>query len=98
MCMGGGVCVCTCHVRVWGGISNRKRKGNVFSPCRKFHPCHGTLIFFDQKIVISELIGLLLDDRGLIWLWRNGLVTLIGWSGRETLSFLFGGGGGEEGQ
>lgn len=51
---------------MWGGISNRKRKGNVYSPCRKFHSWSWCFLFFDQESVLSKLIGSLLDDRELI--------------------------------
>ena len=67
------VCVCLCvysvcmyHVCKRGGISNRKRKGNVYFPCRKFRSRSWCFLFFDQGRVLSELIGLLLDDRELI--------------------------------
>lgn len=49
-----------------GGISNRKRKGNVYFPCRKFRSWSWCFLFFDQGRVLGELIGLLLDDRELI--------------------------------
>lgn len=77
-----------------GGISNRKRKGNVYFPCRKFRSWSWCFLFFDQGRVLGELIGLLLDDRELIMVVDEWFV-----DSDRLLSFLFGWGrGGSSGQ